>query len=727
MRALPVFLGLLALTALGLTAWSACGIDAPQPAVAARSPHVPEPPPTAVPAAAERDVAPSPTAAANVFASFDEDDRPIAAPVRDGLCVWVCSRRGEPAADLPLAVYWRKGFGLYGRDVGHTDERGRFATTIGAVEQFEGIEVQHPRLGELSYHDALLPTAEDARTVCLVVPDLAPLRVRVVDLHGGPVGGCTVEASGGGASALPRRFLLQGGPRRAPVDAAGAITLQVPHGAYELRAECEHAQLPQLVYATVGPDGGDAAIVMLPDSQRVEVEVRVVAPAGHRAVIKVAASTSEVPDRNGLPGRGGDALLRPLFVDRQGEHTFVVRAEGLPWTCVVTSDGCEAQKVAVPAGQLALAVTLAPAVAQEPPPKARLRVQVLDPAGQPTFADVRVHETPDLVYGSDRGTDGHGHLLLELEPKGRVCVSASRYGYARAMAGPFELTDGEQAVVLQLLPQASISGRVVDAAGNGVECRVCLRRPAGALAQMADGVPAILPDGPTSDHRGTLPDGSFTFADCGPGEHELQAFPLDGRLPGRVRAQPGATATIVLGEGLTDLSVVRGTVRDAVSGAPVAGAELWSPLAFAWSIRSGADGRFQFAARPGELQLSVRCRGFAAQETAPRTIDLAPVVLDIALPPAPVRFLRAVDAGGAPLPGARIAVLGADGEPIELFDQQGSADDVEPAADAAGRVDVRGAPVGPLRVRVRRGELEQVFEVPASGGFDTPFDLPWRD
>ncbi|MBL8730544.1 MAG: carboxypeptidase regulatory-like domain-containing protein [Planctomycetes bacterium] len=726
---LPALLVALVVTAL-LALWWRDGVPSPTPgsgAVHLPTPPVVEPaaapaPPTAA-APSDRQVA----TAAPLFTSFDEDGEPIADPVRDGLVLWVCSTRGVPAVEVPVTAHWRKGFGLYGRDVGRTDARGRFATTVAEVEQFEGIEVQEPNLGVLEYPDELLPTAEDPRTVQLVVPELAPLRVRVVDGRGGPVAGAGLVATGGGHSPIPRQHLLRGKVREVTADAAGAAEMLLPLGSYEITAAAADCTLPQSVLAEVGAAGGSATVVLLRDAHRIDVTVHVTTPPGPVALVKVDAFTRSVPDRAGMPGRGGEGIYRELFVDRQGEPTFVVRADGLAWRCVAKSEGCDPGVVDVPAGRTEVQVSLASAASKAPATKARLVVTVLDPEGNPTYADVRVHETPDLVHGSDRSTGNGGRLVLELEPEGRVCVSASRSGFARCVAGPFELSPGEQQVELRLLRPQAIAGRVVDAAGNEVEATVCLRRPAGALRGLTADAPAILEDGPTQDHLGTLPDGVFSFRDCGPGEHELVAFPADGRLPARRRAFPGETVTLVLGEGLADLAVVSGTVRDATTLAPVADAELWSPLAFALSVRSNAEGRFQFATRPGALQLRVSRRGYAVFTTPPRIVTTAPLVLDVALPPSPLRFLRVLDTAGRPVPDAEVAVFDAEGEPIDLLDEDGCYDGTSRSADAAGRVDLRGAPGGSLRVRIRIGDRQQVFAVPATGGLQAAFDLRWTD
>lgn len=667
---------------------------------------------------------PDPASAASApFLSFDEEGRVIAAPVRDGLVLWLSSPRGAPGADLEVTAHWRKGFGLYGKDVGRTDARGRFATTVAEIEQFEGIEVQEPKLGALEYWDPLLPTAEDPRTVQLVVPELAPLRVRLVDERGDPVADAKVTSTGGGRGAVPRQHLLRGPEREIVADAQGRAELLVPIGSYELSAAADGCVLPQPIWAEVGAGGGDVALVLLRDLHRVPVTVQVEAPPGHAAPIQIAAFSHAVADRGTLPGVGGEGIHRQLTVQRQGVRSFVVLAHPLAWQCVASSQGCANASVEVGPGQTQIRIVL---VRAEPKPAtAQLVVNVLLPNGEPSFADVRVHHTPDLVHGSDRTAHG-GRLVLELEPGARVCVSANRYGFARCVVGPFDLAAGERDVTLRLLEAQTITGRVVDRAGRGLAAQVVLHRPAGALRGLADGVPEILEDAPTGDGLGVT-DGEFGFRDCGPGEHEVWVFPREG-LPARKRVLPGVPVTVVAGEGLEGMQMVTGIVRDAVTHAPVEDVELKVGGGFVhWHPRSDADGRFRFVGRPGELKVRAVRRGYAVHDLPPRTIADGPVELEILLPPSPVRFLRVLDARGRALPGAKVVVLDGTGEAIDLLDQHGSHDGASQTTNGAGRVDLRGAPGGALRVEVTVGERLQVFDVPAHGGIDTAFDLPLVD
>ena len=278
---------------------------------------------TALPRAVELAAEPAPersaasSAAEPGFASFDEDGKPIEGPVRDGLVILVRSAAGAPRGDVRIVAKWRKGFGLYGRDVGRTDAAGRFATTVAHVEHFEGVEVEDPQLGELSYHDDFLPMAEDPRTVCVVVPDLAQLRVSVIDGRGGPVAGAEVKVSGGGASNVPREHLLRGPERELVTDAWGRAEMFVPHGAYELRAEAADCTLPQAVLADVAANGGDATLVLLRAEHRIDATVHVTRPPASPWSVRVDAFTQQAPPRTpalasaveGAGLRGGEAVL----------------------------------------------------------------------------------------------------------------------------------------------------------------------------------------------------------------------------------------------------------------------------------------------------------------------------------------------------------------------------------------------------------------------------------
>ncbi|MBM3961978.1 MAG: hypothetical protein FJ306_08790, partial [Planctomycetes bacterium] len=181
--------------------------------------------------------APTRTAAPTAdFVSVDEDGNPIANPVRDGIVAVVRFADGQPCAQCPIVVHWRKGFGLYGQGRGATDSDGRFATTVREIPFFESFTLDHPTLGEFGNSATPIAAADDPRRVDYVVPAMADMRIVVRDLAGAPLEGAKVDASASPEPVGLRATMLA--PRlpapdadEAPVtDASGVLTLRLPVG-----------------------------------------------------------------------------------------------------------------------------------------------------------------------------------------------------------------------------------------------------------------------------------------------------------------------------------------------------------------------------------------------------------------------------------------------------------------------------------------------------------------
>jgi len=684
---------------------------------------VPSPVPPSAPAADERTTAVQPAVEPS-FLSTDDEGQTIENPVRDGLVVRVRTAAGAPCAALPVTAAWRKGFGLYGTDRGRTDANGCFPTTVARPELFEAFEVEVAGFGELGYGGDVLPAADDPNAVDLVVPDTGSLRVRVVDETGAAVPDAKLEVKSGAPLDRPRQHVVSvTEPAQAVTGADGRAVLTVLHGSHVVAATADGCTSPETVRALVGPSGGDATIVVLRIENRIEIPVEVTTPPGVGAPKVVGWSKAVPPRPAGLPGRSLPTDdIRNYRVDPFANGRFVVHAEDVDWQCAASADGCTTQSIAVPRGQRRVTFTLVPA--PPPPPKARLLVTVLGVGGSPAIADVRVHETPDYVYGSDTGTN-RGRAEIVCEPGKRVCVSARAYRTPWTVSEPIDLTPGDHDITLQLLPSQSVTGRVVDAQGNGVLTRVALYRPSGPLRGLAPDVPEIATSCASGDTLGGLQDGRFWFHDCGPGEHVVWAFP-ENRWPAKKRVVPGTDVTIVVGEGLDDLALIEGVVRDETTLAPLAFVVVDSVAGVGGGQRvTDAEGRFRIAARPGDVAISMRRAGYVFHTVTTPNVTRGPRTIDLRLPRSPVLFLRVRDAAGAPIDDAEVGVLGGDGEPIELLDQHGSRGDTSERTNSVGRVDLRGAPAGALKVRVERGKESRDFDVPATAGRDDVFELRW--
>lgn len=674
--------------------------------------------------ASSRTAAVAPAADEAPFVSTNEDDEPIENPVRDGLVLRIRDGAGAPCAAVHVRAVWRKGFGLYGRDEGRADANGTFATTVARPEQFELFEIEVEGRGELQYVGDVLPAADDPRAVDLVVPGTAPLRVHVVDETGVGVADAKLVVKGGAPLDRPRQHVLSPSePLEGLTGKDGKAAITVCHGSHVVAVSAAGCTSPETVRAIVGPDGGDATVVVLRIENRIEIPVEVTTPPGAGAPKVVAWSEAGPPRSAELPGRSVPTNdVRKFRVDTFTHGRFSVAAEDVAWECAASAEGCATQVVTVPRGQRSVSIALVPA--PPPPPVARLIVTVMDVDGSPAIADVRVHETPDYVYGSDTSTE-RGRVVIVREPGKRVCVSARAHGKPWVVSEPIDLTPGDHEVTLQLLPPQSVTGRVVDAQGNGVLTRVVLHRPAGPLRGLAPDVPEIAESCASGDTLSGLHDGRFWFHACGPGEHVVWAFPESG-WPAKKRVVPGVEVTIVVGEGIDDLALIEGVVRDDTTLVPLANVVIESDADVGgWHKATDAEGRFRMAARPGDVAISMRLAGYVFHTVTTPNVTRGPRTLELRLPRSPVLFLRIVDAAGQPIDDAEVSVLGANGEPIELLDQNGNREDNSVRTNSVGRVDLRGAPAGVLKVRVERGDAKRDFDVPASAGRDGVFDVRW--
>jgi hypothetical protein len=207
-----------------------------------------------------------------------------------------------------------------------------------------------------------------------------------------------------------------------------------------------------------------------------------------------------------------------------------------------------------------LEIHLAPAV--------ELTGEVVDPEGRPVAgAEVRLLGTASeaaLLPVADRFVSGPDGRFTFAAPEGTV-LEATRPGFlpGRAELGPLERVNRK--VVIELggrhvapLPAAAISGEVV----LGPE-----GRPAeGALVSATRMGPRSVGDAPSAQSV-TGADGLFTLRDLTPGRYRVAAH-ADGRAPASLRGILAGAEALRLE--LTAGSSLRGCVRDASSGAPVA-------------------------------------------------------------------------------------------------------------------------------------------------------------
>jgi protocatechuate 3,4-dioxygenase beta subunit len=207
-------------------------------------------------------------------------------------------------------------------------------------------------------------------------------------------------------------------------------------------------------------------------------------------------------------------------------------------------------------------------------------------------------------------------------------------------------------------------------AGDEVELRV---RPAASISGLVlrpDDLPAIGAEvvlrpssrGGSLARRSALTDsgGGYRFDGVDAGEYLLSVTSSEGGTPQRsgVAVQPGDAQRVDLR--LERGIELRGRVTDAVTGAPIAGAEICESWIFAKRVLTDADGGFVYPDFPheGYQEITVRARGYGR-----RGIDvLGPFesvpsksFLEVELRPAATVSGRVVAADGRPLLGVYVA------------------------------------------------------------------------
>jgi protocatechuate 3,4-dioxygenase beta subunit len=238
--------------------------------------------------------------------------------------------------------------------------------------------------------------------------------------------------------------------------------------------------------------------------------------------------------------------------------------------------------------------------------------------------------------------------------------------------------------------RGSIEGTVRDPAGAPVEgARVC------GLA-WSDALPAEAVRGPACVQADAA--GRYRLAELLPARYAVDAQ-ARGFAPGRF-VEGGALGRwrdrglqLAAGEARTGVDItlaaggveVMGIARD-IGGGPIEGAVVsargssGSVDGASATVETGADGRFAMWTAPGSLLVRAAADGYADAETS----AVAPgQLIELLLTPESVLGGRVVDATGAPVPGARVAVAGDHG----AFDDDDD-DDVRSAAtyaDGEGR------------------------------------------
>ena len=366
----------------------------------------------------------------------------------------------------------------------------------------------------------------------------------------------------------------------------------------------------------------------------------------------------------------------------------------------------------------------------------RIEGRVVDPDGREVPARVRVLslDSKDAVAGMQALPDpfpagwsaavpGAGFALGPVGP-GTVELWATAPGVGTAHG---TVVVGEAQTVrvdLPVVPEQHIAGRVVDAAGVPVpECRVVCRpevervdgrvpkvRTGKRAAEEAPGPPdARAPPGrPLATD--TDADGRFWF------------YTLDADSTYRVSVAGTDQAETGVAPGRSNIllvvparTAVRGTVRDSVTGAPVAGAAvlrldeglrsrllLVRPLGLTPrgtpDATTADDGSFTLPrVFPGSFALVVSRPGYEVAET-PVTVGTSPSPpVDVALDPAARVLGRVTDPSGAPAAGTRLTLAPAPpratpGQPLPLRARGPWTGRLFARSDADGAFELAGVP-----------------------------------
>ncbi|MEQ1632104.1 MAG: hypothetical protein ABL997_07005 [Planctomycetota bacterium] len=670
------------------------------------------------------------------FHSEDDDGQVLVDAVRDGIVIEVRDSNGAPCGGYPVKVDWRKGWGMYGFDRGRTEKDGTFATTVAQIPFFESFSVEHPIHGELGSGTVPIPTADDPRRVVYVLPRMAELRFVARDLAGAPFAGAKFELRASpDPLGLRENVLVPDAAEPARTDAEGLLTARLPTGIADVEVSVGDERPALEARVRVPPAGGEVDLVLPNPDSRHELRITVVRPEEAGMLQRIHAwGRSDLPRPRSPLLIQFESKQRDYEVHTASDGTFTAKVDALPFRIHAQSSNQWFDSKEVAANQREVQLVLRPIPPQQPKePMAQIAVTVTGVDGTPASgAQVRLHLTPDLVYGSDSTADQDGKLVLTAPATGKTaCVSARDYKLPFVLAGPVVLREGKQEVKLQLLPGGVIRVAVVNADGAPVKSDVLLRRPAGPLREMEGGGPEILPHSPSGDSGGTGESGTFDFDGIGPGVHEVWAFPDAGGLPARALASAGDAVTLRLGDGCDDVHLLEVQVVDADTGEVLPYVAIRVDGSIYTPVRDGERGPFRVPVRDGEVVITARAIDHVVQAVKFTARKGGPACT-VRLEPSPLRFVRLVDENGIGMHPYELRGVTEAGEEIEFVDEHGNYEGSVVRTDRHGCATMRGLPrSGCTLIAEFGGETdgkrkEREFALPAGAGLDARFDLVWK-
>jgi RNA polymerase sigma factor (sigma-70 family) len=362
----------------------------------------------------------------------------------------------------------------------------------------------------------------------------------------------------------------------------------------------------------------------------------------------------------------------------------------------------------------------------DPAPANVLRGIVLDPKDRPVEGARIVassslsydYQTLDLAIASrsehagEARSGADGRFELPLDPARAYQLAVDKPGFAQATLG--RRHPGET-VTVHLPYGAAIEGRVTQGESKlpvaNARVRCFLRgndSPDGARFEQASVTDA---------------GGNYRIDTLPPGILFLEASATGLPVSDWIEVHPEASKTITQDVNLVAKAWVRGVVLDALTNAPIAGAELSSSWVMRNNATADAQGRFELPLDSRFWQeFYVRApgygfRGVALGEDARET---GAEGVEVRLAPARRVRGRVLDSNGAPVGGAYVAACASEYGATQRHDWIAGLSDAEGRFDL---VDLRPDMQHSLFVRAQ-GFGSVVYEFPASESADVLVQLP---
>lgn len=632
----------------------------------------------------------------------------------DGFLVRLLDAHGDPITDRHVEVHWRKGWGDYGDDIGVTDARGEYRSTVRRLDQLQWIVAGEQGPQQLGFYHPFDPHPLRPREVEVIVPPTGRLLGQVVDAAGQGVrevlvGRDQLETLG----FEPWRHLLTewDDPEPVEVDDEGRFELELFEGFHRFEITSEvHAPMHEIAVEVVRDR--ETHVVFLVECTEGRMDVLVSVPAKISGI-----PTVRLRHEGALPSGGAPVLeATPVTTSFPGEwieaeqqthrYSLPCPRERAGWILSASVRGCRSQ--AIPLARTAATPEIHLAALPPPTPPRFLRGRVVDPSGAGLVGQLYLNRDEELRTTSiDGRQEGDGSFSIKVRDQGMFYLRVQKEGYERVAVGPIDLAAPLPELEIVLRPARAIEGVCRDARGRPVACSVSLYRsrsmlriPNGAHPGISDGYFTYAFPG---DRRSTREDGAFRFEGVPDREVDIWILPKDRTLPpARVTARGGDRLEVTLGEGLEELREIEGVVLDGISGAPIAEAVVearaHAPDHYlrGATVVTGSDGHFHLRAlEPATVAVTARAYGFV---TSPEIIDLrqeGDVWRELHMLPGRTLAVRVHDSAGRPFRG-EISVRDSQGRILNTVDAYWNDNGIVEYLDRTGRAMLRGLPPQPL-------------------------------